>query len=411
MILNETTSNNNAGSSSNNNNINNNSSDNCEESLKPTDATFQPDAVKSKEYWQNVDSTVDGMLGGFSRINHTDIQESRKLLSEYFNLYKKLSTPLEPVDPISSGHTYRLTAGSNSSNTTSDCSNTHAPLLCANEVSPSTASDNDPTETGENDTESANDDAATAGNTSDSVACPCNSVKRQRNKYHSVNSKEKSASSHMHLKSKARVEESGSEKGADALVDQKRKARHSLDAGAGIGRITKNLLLSFSESVDLLEQNEAFLIKSIEFIGLEERPRIGKLIASSLQSFTATTDYTYDIIWVQWVTGYLSDEELVAFFVKCASSLTPNNGLIFVKDNVTSRTDFIDADMNDSSVTRPKHLLESSFAAANLNILQVRKQVKFPRGLYPVYMWVLDKKTNNCSTSSECSSTRSSGSS
>lgn len=178
------------------------------------------------------------------------------------------------------------------------------------------------------------------------------------------------------------------------MVLKRRTGVHALDCGAGIGRITKSVLLAFSNSVDLLEQNEAFLRKSIEYIGLEDGPRVGKLIASSLQSFDPPREYTYDIIWVQWVTGYLSDTELVTFFSKCASRLTRNNGLIFVKDNVTSQGE-IDADMNDSSITRPRNLLESLFAQANLQILQVRKQVKFPRGLYPVYMWVLEAKDSS----------------
>ncbi|GFG29037.1 hypothetical protein Cfor_02069 [Coptotermes formosanus] len=41
----------------------------------------------------------------------------------------------------------------------------------------------------------------------------------------------------------------------------------ALDCGAGIGRITKHLLLRFFDKVDLVEQNALFLEESKNFIG------------------------------------------------------------------------------------------------------------------------------------------------
>ena len=35
---------------------------------------------KAADYWQNVTPTIDGMLGGFAKISHTDIDGSNKFL-------------------------------------------------------------------------------------------------------------------------------------------------------------------------------------------------------------------------------------------------------------------------------------------------------------------------------------------
>ena len=376
---------------------------------------LQPDAHESKKYWENVEPTDNGMLGGFTKIHHVDIQESRKLLSEYFNPYKK--PPAATFDLINSctksscNNSYDNNSNSSSNNNNinikgdtelsspatlghpvSTPPSTTAATSCLASLAPLTTA-----KCGSSDESFLTSSTTIATTTGTLVVSSCtsetNKLKRQRtrNKYRQAGHNNES-----NLKDCDAIDtrHKSQSKECQSVVLKRRTGVHALDCGAGIGRITKSVLLAFSNSVDLLEQNEAFLRKSIEYIGLEDGPRVGKLIASSLQSFDPPREYTYDIIWVQWVTGYLSDTELVTFFSKCASRLTRNNGLIFVKDNVTSQGE-IDADMNDSSITRPRNLLESLFAQANLQILQVRKQVKFPRGLYPVYMWVLEAKDSS----------------
>ena len=39
--------------------------------------------VKGKEYWQNVEPTVDGMLGGLAHVSGVDIAESTKFLKQF----------------------------------------------------------------------------------------------------------------------------------------------------------------------------------------------------------------------------------------------------------------------------------------------------------------------------------------
>jgi len=55
---------------------------------------------KAADYWQNVTPTIDGMLGGFAKISHIDIDGSNKFLKQ-----------LMKVDPPAPGHERALDCG------------------------------------------------------------------------------------------------------------------------------------------------------------------------------------------------------------------------------------------------------------------------------------------------------------
>lgn len=79
-----------------------------------------------------------------------------------------------------------------------------------------------------------------------------------------------------------------------------------LDVGAGIGRVSKDLLLHFFSKVSILECTEAFIEKAKESIPAES---IEKIFPFTMQEFRAQEeDYgKYDLIWIQWVIIYASD--------------------------------------------------------------------------------------------------------
>ena len=79
-----------------------------------------------------------------------------------------------------------------------------------------------------------------------------------------------------------------------------------LDVGAGIGRVSRDLLLNFFDKVSLLECTESFIEKARENIPSD---RIGKIFPFTMQEFRAQEeDYgKYDLIWIQWVIIYASD--------------------------------------------------------------------------------------------------------
>lgn len=226
-----------------------------------------------KAYWDKIEPTVDGMLGGYTQVTHADVNSSMKLLDKYFVSLEKKSK----------------------------------------------------------------------------------------------------------LKNKQKNKQNG--------VNGECQLTRALDAGAGIGRVTKHLLSKYFDVVDLLEQNDKFLAESKNYIGDEGWARVGQTICCSLQDFVPNSDVKYDCIWLQWVTGHLTDDDFVDFLVRCKAVLKPN-GILVVKDNVSS-SDEIDDDHNDSSITRPQHLFENIFKRAEFVILKDKRQYKMPKGLYPIKMFVL----------------------
>ncbi|KAL4706018.1 hypothetical protein ACJJTC_014240 [Scirpophaga incertulas] len=158
----------------------------------------------------------------------------------------------------------------------------------------------------------------------------------------------------------------------------------ALDCGAGIGRITKHLLLPNFKSIDVVEPDEKFLNTIKEFSG-EDSYKITNLYQVGLQEFKP--DKKYDVIWNQWVLGYLTDEDLTTYLLRCRDALS-ENGVIVVKENVTS-SGKMENDETDSSITRTlKHFLKI-FKSANLKRIKQCKQTNFPNGIYPVYMFAL----------------------
>jgi len=159
----------------------------------------------------------------------------------------------------------------------------------------------------------------------------------------------------------------------------------ALDCGAGIGRITKHLLTKHFQTVDLVEQDEHFLVKSKEYLE-PVWSSVGNLYCAGLQNFKFTK-VTYDVIWFQWVLGHLQDDHLVSLFERCGSALK-TNGVVVVKENVTSSGQ-VEKDEEDSSVTRPPALLQTLFKRAKYTIIKELKQNKFPKDIYEVHMFAI----------------------
>lgn len=72
---------------------------------------------------------------------------------------------------------------------------------------------------------------------------------------------------------------------------------YALDCGAGIGRVTKNLLIPHFEKVDMVEQDKNFCDKAREYV--DDR-KLGEIYNCGLQKFVPEAN-KYDIIWSQWV--------------------------------------------------------------------------------------------------------------
>ncbi|KAL1921797.1 uncharacterized protein VTP21DRAFT_10439 [Calcarisporiella thermophila] len=163
--------------------------------------------------------------------------------------------------------------------------------------------------------------------------------------------------------------------------------QYACDCGAGIGRVTQQMLLKVPfERVDLVEQCEKFIKRAR--IDLKEQVRDGKVgdfYTCGLQNFVPV-EGRYDLIWCQWVLGHLTDDDLITFFQRCKKGLKPG-GIIGVKENISSNECLYDEE--DSSVTRPDKDFKDIFRKAGLSLIKEETQHGFPDGLFTVRMYAL----------------------
>ncbi|GMF47425.1 unnamed protein product [Phytophthora fragariaefolia] len=167
------------------------------------------------------------------------------------------------------------------------------------------------------------------------------------------------------------------------------ECRAAADCGAGIGRVSKLLLLPMFDHVDLVEQSPRLLRAVPQYLGADEtlRARVRDLYCMGLQDFEPAPA-SYDLIWMQWVLVHLTDVDLVRYLKRCKKALTPN-GFIVVKENVFQTAEPYDLDRQDSSITRSAVYYKSIFQQAGLTLLAERRQRHFPEELYPVKMYAL----------------------
>ena len=111
--------------------------------------------------------------------------------------------------------------------------------------------------------------------------------------------------------------------------------RSALDAGAGVGRVTKHVLLRRCESVCLLEASERWLKQARRYVGNKRAQRCSFVLSrlEALQPGAAPLlAASHDLIWVQWTLQYLVDAHVVAALTALRTALTAS-GILIVKEN------------------------------------------------------------------------------
>lgn len=109
--------------------------------------------------------------------------------------------------------------------------------------------------------------------------------------------------------------------------------------------MTEGLLLRVSENVDIIEPISKFTSS------LQDKQGVRDIFNVGLEDWQPSIGQQYDLIWLQWCLGHLTDEQLLRFLVLSKTVLNPTTGLIVVKENLsTGETDLFDG--TDSSVTR-----------------------------------------------------------
>ncbi|XP_065847317.1 alpha N-terminal protein methyltransferase 1 isoform X2 [Euphorbia lathyris] len=124
----------------------------------------------------------------------------------------------------------------------------------------------------------------------------------------------------------------------------------ALDCGSGIGRVTKNLLIRYF--------NEEFT------------PDAGR----------------YDVIWVQWCIGHLTDDDFVSFFKRAKIGLK-HGGFFVLKENI-ARSGFV-LDKEDRSITRSDIYFKELFSRCGLHLYKSKEQRGLPKELFGVKMYAL----------------------
>ncbi|KAM6500477.1 methyltransferase domain containing protein [Amanita muscaria] len=210
----------------------------------------------------------------------------------------------------------------------------------------------------------------------------------------------------------------------------------ALDVGAGVGRVTCDVLLYLVSDVVLLEPVEVFVNEALTrakgvvstttsaketkniWRGLKDQTKSVTFLQGTLQDFDLQYPHRvefldrvgyqparplddigsgYDVIWCQWCLGHLSDPDLVAFLLRSKAALRKDGNntrsLIVVKENLcqdhedgSARTEF---DEQDSSLTRSDMAFKALFKQAGLKLVKEQVQKGFPEILYAVKMYGL----------------------
>ena len=160
------------------------------------------------------------------------------------------------------------------------------------------------------------------------------------------------------------------------------------ECGAGIGRVTKGLLLDVCDRCDLVESSSRLLSSAPDFLGdVSSRCRF---YCSGLQDW-APAEGKYSLIWIQWVLCYLTDEDIVAYLQRCAKGLD-DGGIIVMKENACADENFV-VDVDDASVTRCLPYWLNLIDRAGLEVVRQRWQPELPEDIFPVTMLALQAKS------------------
>lgn len=163
----------------------------------------------------------------------------------------------------------------------------------------------------------------------------------------------------------------------------------TIDMGAGIGRITRDLLWKVSDTCDLLEPVKPFVAQMHnELAAVAQKGKLGDIYDIGMQEWQCSHDKLgkYWLVWCQWCVGQLPDDELVQFWVRCKHALMPN-GTLVVKENIAPVEDIFDP--TDLSVTRTDAKFRQLFEQAGYKLIASDVQKGMPKELYPVRMYCL----------------------
>lgn len=164
------------------------------------------------------------------------------------------------------------------------------------------------------------------------------------------------------------------------------KPEVALDCGAGIGRVSKHLLIPLFQKIELVEPVPAFIEKAKHYLK-DHRKQIVAYHQLSLHQFIPEQG-RYSVIWCQWVLAHLTDKDLIQFLLRCKDGLQPG-GIVVAKENVASDLQVRMFHDDDSSQTRSPAIFIDIFKKSGYILLKHIIQTDFPSGMLEVRTFVL----------------------
>jgi protein N-terminal methyltransferase len=171
----------------------------------------------------------------------------------------------------------------------------------------------------------------------------------------------------------------------EGLIGTKKlTAGRVIDCGAGIGRVTSDVLVNYFSECDLMEQD----IKYVEFAKekFNKQTKVKSIFLSSFQDFEFESKY--DCIWIQWCLENLDDFDLINFIKKCCDALS-NDGLVIIKENIVAKG-YVFSN-SDYSKQRSDKIFKEIFTQCGLKIFKHFHHPNWPSDLMKVSVFVLKK--------------------
>ena len=175
---------------------------------------------------------------------------------------------------------------------------------------------------------------------------------------------------------------------------------HVVDLGAGMGRVTKHILLKRYNTVRLVEADAGWSKQSKVYLGRKQAARcifdnyrLDELTPDHVLNWnsgggsaTECSGGSADLIWIQWTLQYLTDDDVVDCLRVIARGLRHGTGILFVKENRPygmAREDRFQMDVpngtNDNHryvITRSDHQHRYLFQLAGLRVVVVERGVE-----------------------------------
>ncbi|KAL7501067.1 hypothetical protein ACHAWT_009138 [Skeletonema menzelii] len=166
--------------------------------------------------------------------------------------------------------------------------------------------------------------------------------------------------------------------------NKKLKFVRAIDAGAGVGRITKHILLKRYNTVQLVEGDSGWSKRSKTYLGRKRAARC-TFTCSRIEELDQDSDDSsrIDLIWLQWTLQYLTDADAVETLKNLGALLILRTGILVVKENRpygAARQDRFQMDTPDVSgrydITRSDNHHRFLFQRAGLTVNQTEEGVE-----------------------------------